>query len=265
MSCPAPGALAAAAAGEHPAAAAHADRCPACRRRLDEDRALRAVLARWPPPRLDAGRRDRLAASVALGDRTRPRPRVAAAVALVVVASAAAAVALVGVGSRRAPTSAREVAPPAIDPGRRAAATAAPSPTSPPAASSALAPPVAPPPAAPPPVPAAPEPARIARAPGDRQPARPRGARVAATAEESAAIFRTGWRALRGGRFADAIAAFDRATDPVVAEDAVYWAAVAAERGGDAAEARRRFARFLTRFPRSPRAAAVRAELARPR
>ena len=75
--------------------------------------------------------------------------------------------------------------------------------------------------------------------------------------------FREGWTALRASKYADAIAAFDRASDPAVAEDAQYWAAVASEREGDKAEARRRFGEFVKRFPTSPRADAAGAALAR--
>jgi TolA-binding protein len=75
--------------------------------------------------------------------------------------------------------------------------------------------------------------------------------------------FREGWTALRASKYADAIAAFDRASDPAVAEDAQYWAAVASEREGGKAEARRRFGEFVKRFPTSPRADAARAALAR--
>ena len=79
--------------------------------------------------------------------------------------------------------------------------------------------------------------------------------------------FRDGWAALRLHRHADAIAAFDRATDPVVVEDATFWGAIAAERGHviDAnghRDAVRRFTNFLTQFPSSPRAAAARDHLA---
>jgi len=77
------------------------------------------------------------------------------------------------------------------------------------------------------------------------------------------AAFRDGWTALRAGDHAIAIAAFDRATDPVVAEDATYWAAIAAERAGRTDDARRRFADFVTRFAASPRIAAARAALQR--
>ena len=66
--------------------------------------------------------------------------------------------------------------------------------------------------------------------------------------------FREGWEALRAGRYAEAIAAFDRATDPAVAEDAAFWAAIAAQRAGNIAGARKRLADFLARFPDSPRA-----------
>jgi hypothetical protein len=75
--------------------------------------------------------------------------------------------------------------------------------------------------------------------------------------------FRSGWAALRAGNLLAAVAAFDRARDPVVAEDAAYWAAVAAERAGDRADAARRFARFVELFPVSPHAETARGALAR--
>jgi hypothetical protein len=80
---------------------------------------------------------------------------------------------------------------------------------------------------------------------------------------ESARAFQDGWAALHAGRDTDAIAAFDRATDPSVAEDATYWAAVAAERAGDVTNATRRMRDFLARFPGSPRVGAARAALDR--
>jgi TolA-binding protein len=64
--------------------------------------------------------------------------------------------------------------------------------------------------------------------------------------------FRDGWVALRAGENRTAVALFDRATDPSVAEEASYWAAVAAMRAGDDADAKQRFAAFITRFPGSP-------------
>lgn len=75
--------------------------------------------------------------------------------------------------------------------------------------------------------------------------------------------FQAGWSALRGGDLRGARAAFDRARDPVVAEDAAYWAAVAAERADDRGEAARRFAAFLDLFPASPHADTARIALAR--
>lgn len=92
---------------------------------------------------------------------------------------------------------------------------------------------------------------------------RPLASRPADVPARSAAVdaFRIGWEALHAGRHADAIAAFDRATDPLVREDASYWAAVAAARAGDAQDARRRLRAFLAAFPSSPRAAEARAAL----
>jgi hypothetical protein len=81
--------------------------------------------------------------------------------------------------------------------------------------------------------------------------------------EVSMRAFREGWTLLRASKHRDAIAAFDRATDPVVAEDAVFWAAVAAERASDRADAARRYADFVTRFPASPRIEAARTAVKR--
>jgi len=75
--------------------------------------------------------------------------------------------------------------------------------------------------------------------------------------------FEVGWNALRGGDHRAAVEAFDRARDPVVAEDAAYWAAVAVERAGDRPEAARRFGGFLDLFPGSPHADAARVALER--
>ncbi len=92
-----------------------------------------------------------------------------------------------------------------------------------------------------------------------RQPAEP----TSPTASLDA--FRTGWKALHAERYADAIAAFDRATDPVVLEDATFWAAIACERAGKPDEAARRLRSFIERFPASPRLDTARAALARVR
>lgn len=75
--------------------------------------------------------------------------------------------------------------------------------------------------------------------------------------------FRGGWEALRDARYADAIEAFDRATDPGVAEDAAFWAAIACERAGQLDAAARRLGAFVERFPSSPRIEAARAALQR--
>jgi hypothetical protein len=75
--------------------------------------------------------------------------------------------------------------------------------------------------------------------------------------------FRAGWAALRDGSLRVAVGAFDRARDPVVAEDAAYWSGVAAERLGDRRDAARRFAGFLDLFPASPHADSARIALAR--
>ncbi|MBL0213042.1 MAG: hypothetical protein IPQ07_04100 [Myxococcales bacterium] len=84
-----------------------------------------------------------------------------------------------------------------------------------------------------------------------------------ASREDSLAAFRTGWEALRAGHNADAIAAFELATDDVVAEDALYWSAIASERDHDAAGAVRRYRALLERFPSSPRAPQATAAIAR--
>ncbi|MBL9017956.1 MAG: hypothetical protein JNL83_27465 [Myxococcales bacterium] len=92
----------------------------------------------------------------------------------------------------------------------------------------------------------------------DPQPAAP----MISAKDRSLAAFRTGWEKLRAGDHAAAIAALDQATDEVVAEDAMYWAAVAAERAGRA-DAKARFERFLAAFPQSPRIDAARAAIER--
>ncbi len=76
--------------------------------------------------------------------------------------------------------------------------------------------------------------------------------------ERSAAAFRDAWLALRAGRSAEAIAAFDRSTDAAHAEDAAYWAAITAQRAG-LPDAALRLDSFVRRFPGSPHAAHARA------
>ena len=82
------------------------------------------------------------------------------------------------------------------------------------------------------------------------------------TAEASFQAFELGWAALRLGRYADAIAAFDQADDPGVVEDAAYWAAIACARADHKAEAARRLRGFVARFPTSARLEAAHRALA---
>jgi len=70
--------------------------------------------------------------------------------------------------------------------------------------------------------------------------------------QQSLAAFRDGWMALRAGRHREAMELFDRVTDPIVLEEATFWAAIAAQRSGDGALARARLDAFLRRFPSSP-------------
>lgn len=86
---------------------------------------------------------------------------------------------------------------------------------------------------------------------------------LAATPSDSLWAFRQGWEDLRAHHYPQAIAAFDRATDPVVAEDGAFWAAIASERAGDNDGAATRLRAFLERFPQSPRTEAAQAALAR--
>ena len=88
-------------------------------------------------------------------------------------------------------------------------------------------------------------------------------ATVQPTPRASLDAFRIGWEALRDKRYADAIEALDRASDPVVAEDAVFWAAIACERAGDLPAATARLQAFIAHFPDSPRLDAAHAALER--
>jgi TolA-binding protein len=78
-----------------------------------------------------------------------------------------------------------------------------------------------------------------------------------------AAAFREAWTALREERYDDAIAAFDRATDSVVAEDALYWSAIACQRAGKHGEAVTRFRQLVAQYPDSPRVVEAKAAIAR--
>ncbi|MFN0249126.1 MAG: hypothetical protein ACKV2T_19740 [Kofleriaceae bacterium] len=80
---------------------------------------------------------------------------------------------------------------------------------------------------------------------------------------DSSSAFQEGWTALREGRNAEAIVAFDRAVDPMVAEDALYWGAIASERVGDLAGAKQRYELLVEKFPKSPRAKQAKKALSR--
>jgi hypothetical protein len=250
--------------------------CVACRRALEEQRAIKALLAQLPAPTLASDRRAALAAEVmARADvqadapaRSR-RPFVvavgaallAAAVVLVVGSrdsraldrriEARVAPAAVGesspspVPSEQVPVADEEVAvplePPTLSTSR------------PPALAERGTPPVTSPTSRPP----APKKIDGARqvfgATTDKQHATIERDTIDVQ-ETGVAAFRRGWEALRAQQYADAIAAFDRATDPAVAEDAAFWSAIAAQRAGDLDDARKRLDSFLSRFPSSPRA-----------
>ena len=77
--------------------------------------------------------------------------------------------------------------------------------------------------------------------------------------QQSMSTFKDAWIALRAGRNHEAMELFDRVTDPVAIEEAMYWAAVAAKRAGEA-DASERFARFIQRFPASDYASQIDAE-----
>jgi hypothetical protein len=247
--------------------------CLACRRALEEQRSIKALLAQLPAPTLASDRRASLAAEVmARADvqadvpaRSR-RPFVVAVGAALL---AAAVVLLVGSRDSRALDRRIEarVAPAAVV---ESSPSHAPSeqvpaehdevvaPSEPPTLSTsrlstsrspALAERGAP----------SPTPKKIDRA---RQVFGATTAKQHATIERDTidveetgvAAFRRGWEALRAQQYAGAIAAFDRATDPAVAEDAAFWSAIAAQRSGDLDDARKRLDSFLSRFPSSPRA-----------
>jgi TolA-binding protein len=125
------------------------------------------------------------------------------------------------------------------------------------------------------PAPAPPAQARLAEATGARgavAPAgparRPRadaGSKTVASATETRRppappSFNDAWSLLRGGRAAEAAAAFAAVAeaggdgDGGLVEDARYWQGVALARAGDARPAQEALAAFVARFPSSPRA-----------
>jgi len=239
----------------------HTHSCVACRHAHDDARFIHARIAELPAPALSAQRRAALAAEVmaradlhddthALANVWPRRIAIAGAIAL------AAAVALL-VMPRDRPLSSRLTRIERVPAPIAVAPAPARSPVEAPVAVHEEITPV-------------PVPAPHEEPPPRADDRRVDGARQvfgATTAKQGASVdretlvedaplaaFRIGWEALRERRFTDAIAAFDRATDPAVAEDATFWAAIAAQRAGDIADARKRLDGFLTRFPDSPRA-----------
>lgn len=73
--------------------------------------------------------------------------------------------------------------------------------------------------------------------------------------------FRQAWVSLREGHNREAVALFDAETEPAVAEEALYWSAIACKRAADEPAARERLRRFAQRFPDSPYTGQVRAML----
>ena len=252
---------------------AHAAECLACTRVLAEHRALQAQLAQLPVPVLDRERRQALAAEVMaradLHDDTRASPRWRFGRSLAgVLAAAALLVVLVreerglgtGVERRtlavRAPVDPPHEAAPHV--GERGVDVRGVAPSDDvvakdPTVAPGIEPPVAP----------------AVREPRTGSPSRSVFGSTTAKHDQAIArdtlveqtpvmAFRAGWEALREARYADAIAAFDRATDPAVAEDAAFWAAIAAQRAGQADDARKRLDLFLATFPDSPRADSAR-------
>jgi hypothetical protein len=241
----------------------HAAECLACRRALVEQRALVAQLAMLPVPSLGRERRQTLTAEVMAradlqADTRGPRRRVGR-----YVAGALAAAALVALLAReersqvRARVTANVQRVERVGPDRDVRV-----PTDIDHPRPEVAPRV--------------EPARDVDAIGGSDPPAPvdqpkldRARQVFGSTAKRAqasidrdtlveqspvAAFRVGWEALHEARYADAIAAFDRATDPAVAEDAAFWAAIAAQRAGHTDDARKRLDLFLATFPESPRA-----------
>lgn len=66
---------------------------------------------------------------------------------------------------------------------------------------------------------------------------------ASSAAQRSMAIYRGSLARAAGGKNREAMNLFDRATDPVAREDAMYWGAIAAKRAG--------IDKFLAEFPHS--------------
>ena len=268
---------------------AHADACLVCRRELAAQQAMRLQVAVLPAPRLDADRKRALAAEVMaradLHDDVREvssRTRRVAIGGVVLGGVALAAAALLALfvhdeGAASSPGMARgasDVGDPRADAvDRTATSNAATSnaatsnaATSNAATSNALtASNTSTASTAPIDVGPRVEPARKPKVDGSRQVFGATTDRHGQAIERDLLVeqspvvaFRAGWEALRARRYDDAISAFDRATDPAVAEDAAFWAAIAAQRAGRSDDARKRLDAFLAEFPDSPRAESAR-------
>ena len=258
---------------------AHADACLVCRRELAAQQAMRLQVAVLPAPRLDADRRRALAAEVMaradLHDDVREvssRTRRVAIGGVVLGGVALAAAALLALfvhdeGAASSPGMARgasDVVEPRADAVDRTATSNAA--TSNAATSNALtASNTSTASTAPIDVGPRVEPARKPKVDGSRQVFGATTDRHGQAIERDLLVeqspvvaFRAGWEALRARRYDDAISAFDRATDPAVAEDAAFWAAIAAQRAGRSDDARKRLDAFLAEFPDSPRAESAR-------
>ena len=270
MSCPVEWRLAAAASGADDDAFAHTAVCERCRALVADQRATSELARRLRPPVLSPSARAEIAVAVMAGTIPQPQGRRGVAVMGATVVLAAAIALLV-----RGPRTVREQQAPG-DEARITAPVAATAPGPEVSIASGRAEVTAqdgvivethvlagsavvsdagksvvvhaghvwkreaPAPSPPPPPPAPPQPAT------------------------SLAAFREGWTARDEGRNADAVAAFDRATDPVVAEEAMFWAAVCAGRAGDVRDSARRMSAFLDRFPNSLRAKDARRALEAP-
>jgi hypothetical protein len=264
MSCPADWRLAAAASDADDEAAAHAEACDRCHALVAEQRATAGLARRLPVPSLSPSVREELAVAVTAGTVPSPGGRRAYAVVggTVVLAAALALV----VRGQQPP-----IEPPAQDEARiGASATSTPGPavsiTSGRAevlahdgvivethvlAGSAV---------------VTDSGHRVVVNAGHvwkRETARPPEPPPPEPAT-SLAAFREGWAARDAGRDADAVAAFDRATDPVVAEEAKFWAAICAGRAGHREDSARRLRAFLEEYPSSTRAGDARNALDAP-
>jgi hypothetical protein len=280
VKCPSAKRLAAASLGADPRAELHADSCERCSAELAAMAEVSAFARRAPVRVASAERRARIAALVmASSDAAEPTRTSRLPIATITVAGLAAVTALVIWRAQPAPVE-HAISWPVLP---ASAPHVAGAPLPPPVLHD-VAPPVVHP-VAPPAIASkaaretAPAPQPRAPAPGVTVSPRPAAttARVFAGSQEHASdgelardqvtlepsAFERGWIALREARYADAITAFDRATDAAVAEDAAYWAAIASARAGDRRDAARRLSAFVATFPASARLGEARALLVR--